>query len=209
MKNTSTVQYPQFNWASGLTGEWKNSPSAARFTLNSWLGLFVHLVSTCASSSPGSFNCQTCAKSNRTSVGNLHGGCCLLTWCRILEELCRSRPARRFFVLSGGLVMRPAMQAGTSLRFSQLSLQCVSASQKPAVRGVWSPAENLNRLRKWKHTAAGRRAAKVPSSSRVSLAEKTKQRRKKNTPKRVFVYPGLALKLKVATALPRMTSTKQ
>lgn len=85
------------------------------------------------------------------------------------------------------------MQAETSLRFSQLSPLCLNPSQKPAVRRVWIPAGNLNRLRKLKAITADNKAAEVPSSLLVSPAQKTKQRRGEKTPqKRVFVYPSLA-----------------
>lgn len=81
-------------------------------------------------------------------------------------------------------MQQSAMQAETSWRCSQLSVQCLPASQKPTVRRLWLPAAgNLTRRWKWRQITAGHSAAKVPSSLLVS--EKTKQRREKEkTPKK-------------------------
>lgn len=128
-------------------------------------------------------------KCNRTSAGNLHRGCWRPTWWHILEELYTSRPLRCSFFLSCGLVMEPAMRAETSLRFSQLSLQCLNASQNPTARRAWSPAENLHLLSKCKPITAGCRGAIVPSSFLLPLTKQKKKRGlKKTKQKHVFVF---------------------
>lgn len=81
------------------------------------------------------------------------------------------------------------MRAETSLRFSQLSLQCLNASQNPTARRAWSPAENLHLLSKCKPITAGCRGAIVPSSFLLPLTKQKKKRGlKKTKQKHVFVF---------------------